>query len=217
MIHQLIFPRNSSFFPGPWHPLASSRFFPELQILIKAMLTAFRSVPWRLQMLGGLSSLTINGASECFNGKAMINRFWITYLIGGSEHFSTYWESSSHLTNIFQRVWNHQPEQILDKLCSCKPFAISPLIVSLAEVWIGWTFLQDDTQYDAISDLDGWMSQSWTMMSHLLLGGSSQGLSEWVIRPRASASYSMYSCIKRTLPITSYSLGDKMWPSGKWT
>ena len=33
-------------------------------------------------------------------------------LVGGLEHesyFSIYWESSSQLTNIFQRGWNHQP------------------------------------------------------------------------------------------------------------
>ena len=37
---------------------------------------------------------------------------WIVILVGGGlEHcyFSIYWESSSQLTNIFQRGWNHQP------------------------------------------------------------------------------------------------------------
>ena len=36
------------------------------------------------------------------------------YLVGGLEHdffwLSIYWDSSSQLTNIFQRGWNHQPD-----------------------------------------------------------------------------------------------------------
>ena len=37
--------------------------------------------------------------------------FVLPCLVGGLEHvyFSIYWESSSQLTNIFQRGWNHQP------------------------------------------------------------------------------------------------------------
>ena len=34
-------------------------------------------------------------------------------LVGGLEHFSIYWEESSQLTNIFQRGWNRQPDDIL--------------------------------------------------------------------------------------------------------
>ena len=36
-----------------------------------------------------------------------------SYLVGGLEHFSRYWEQSSQLTNIFRRGWNHQPVPVI--------------------------------------------------------------------------------------------------------
>ena len=59
----------------------------------------------------------------------MICRHSMTHLVGGLKHFLffhiyIYWEWYSHLTNIFERGWNHQPAHIYIYTQMNLPFAI---------------------------------------------------------------------------------------------